>query len=254
MDEHIKFTQSWIRTNFGKKYFMKKSSLIAFLKNTELVSNGLRIAFAPERIVLPEEVLLKLLQEVLPRFNVEINSSEIRVLKINDHRIVCNVDNCMLRLQSVIDGDSATCLSFINISKNDIPSILSGEHLDKTIIEACRCIRNSLTYSKPIDEVTLVTVNIEQVNLCTIFGILLGYPVTYYFDDIEKGSNCLSMTPLVIVKIHDVSSQMEIFSFSYPQCLQHNLKSVVNDWISRCTTNKSIFIKYEIVTLPFVAL
>lgn len=254
MNEHVKFTQSWMRQNFGKKHFIKKPNLLAFLRNTELVSNGLRIGFAPERVVLPDEVLLKLLQEVLPRLNVAINPPEICVLKINDHAIVCNVGNCLARLKSVVQVDSETCPSIINISGNSEPSILPRQHLVEAIIEACQHITDSLTYPKHLNEIRLITVNMEQVNLCTIFGIVLGYPVIYYFDDNEKGSNCLSMTPLVVVKIHDVSSQIEIFSFSYPQCLCHDLKLVVQDWVSRCTKDKSVFVKNEIVTLPCITL
>lgn len=254
MNEHVKFTQSWIRQICGKKHSIKTSTLITFLRNTELVSNGHRVGFAPERVVLPDEVLLKLLQEILPRLNVAINPSEICVLKINDHTIVCNVDNCLTRLEAIIDNSSETCPSIMNISANNEPSILSRDNLDKTIIEACQRMRNSMVYPEHTGEVRLLTMSAEQVNICTIFGIVLGYPVIYYFDDIENGSNCLSMTPLVVVKMHDVTSQTEIFSFSYPQCLQHDLKSVVDEWILPFTKDKSILIKNEIVTLPCVTL
>uniref|UniRef100_A0A3Q2QQ49 Zgc:112163 n=1 Tax=Fundulus heteroclitus TaxID=8078 RepID=A0A3Q2QQ49_FUNHE len=39
----------------------------------------------------------------------------------------------------------------------------------------------------------------EDWNLCTVFGLLLGYPVSYWFDQAQSFENCLSMTPLVAV-------------------------------------------------------
>uniref|UniRef100_A0A8C6SDV9 Zgc:112163 n=1 Tax=Neogobius melanostomus TaxID=47308 RepID=A0A8C6SDV9_9GOBI len=40
----------------------------------------------------------------------------------------------------------------------------------------------------------------EDWNLCMIFGLLLGYPVTYWFDQNKSYENCLSMTTLMVTK------------------------------------------------------
>ncbi|MGH0128654.1 UNVERIFIED_CONTAM: hypothetical protein FKN15_035732 [Acipenser sinensis] len=38
-------------------------------------------------------------------------------------------------------------------------------------------------------------------NLCTLFGLLLGYPAAYWFDNERSFENCLSMTPLRVTSV-----------------------------------------------------
>ncbi|XP_033744442.1 UPF0739 protein C1orf74 homolog [Pecten maximus] len=80
-----------------------------------------------------------------------------------------------------------------------------------------------------------LTVDCRSANLTTIFGVLLGYPVVYWFDN-EDGlmANCLDMEPLesfrVIGQRHDDESEHCVYSFSVPKCVLGNLRDQVMEW------------------------
>ncbi|XP_054251937.1 UPF0739 protein C1orf74 homolog [Indicator indicator] len=103
-------------------------------------------------------------------------------------------------------------------------------------------------------------------NLCTIVGVLLGYPVAYTFA-MEEGENCLAMTPLRVFTVQascpriSDSLRVQIYSFSIPEILCMELKEVLDTW---CGELKEAFsaqrdfvdlrIASEVVSLPAVAL
>ncbi|GFQ73613.1 uncharacterized protein TNCT_360841 [Trichonephila clavata] len=75
------------------------------------------------------------------------------------------------------------------------------------------------------------------VNLTTLFGFLLSYPVLYWYTpqtpDIEF--LCLSMIPL---KVHQVTvdnnkNECELFSFSVPQKISDETELMIGDWFNQ---------------------
>ncbi|NXS42556.1 CA074 protein, partial [Balaeniceps rex] len=104
-------------------------------------------------------------------------------------------------------------------------------------------------------------------NLCTIVGVLLGYPAAYAFSVEEGAENCLALTPLRVFtvqascpRIRD-GLRVQIYSFSIPESLCAELKEVLDTW---CDELKEAFsvqndfvdlcILSEVVSLPAVAL
>ncbi|KFW01969.1 UPF0739 protein C1orf74, partial [Fulmarus glacialis] len=104
-------------------------------------------------------------------------------------------------------------------------------------------------------------------NLCTIVGVLLGYPAAYAFSMEEGAENCLALTPLRVFtvqascpRIRD-GLRVQIYSFSIPESLCAELKEVLDAW---CDELKEAFsvqndfvdlcILSEVVSLPAVAL
>lgn len=79
----------------------------------------------------------------------------------------------------------------------------------------------------------------EDWNLCTIFGILLGYPVSYWFDQNKSFENCLSMTTLMVTAASatwegDTASNTScLYSFSVPADLLHKTQPLLKNWNSR---------------------
>ena len=88
------------------------------------------------------------------------------------------------------------------------------------------------------NEIPFVSIEVPMnINMCTVFGWLIGYPVVYWFPTSILEENCdfslgLSMLPLSCYKIHcshrdsdnsslesDKRDQHELFSFSIPECL-----------------------------------
>lgn len=107
----------------------------------------------------------------------------------------------------------------------------------------------------------------EDWNLCTVFGLLLGYPVTYWFDQTKSFENCLAMTPLVVTTA-SASWQKEasrhrccLYSFSVPAVLLHETQPILENW--RCAVQErfqqqkllqDLTICQTSVTLPSVCL
>ena len=44
-------------------------------------------------------------------------------------------------------------------------------------------------------------VETENLNLSTVFGLFIGYPVLYWFQGGAQASNCLDMIPLIVYEI-----------------------------------------------------
>lgn len=87
-----------------------------------------------------------------------------------------------------------------------------------------------------------------SVNRTTLYGVLLGYPVIYWYDDAADGydgGSCLSMTPLVVttatvtfdLKGHcnDGPKKCEIYSFSIPEALFKLCQEPVDTWCNQIT-------------------
>ncbi|NWS77072.1 CA074 protein, partial [Crotophaga sulcirostris] len=105
-------------------------------------------------------------------------------------------------------------------------------------------------------------------NLCTIVGVLLGYPAAYTFaTEEDSGENCLALTPLRVFTVQAACPRIkdglvvQIYSFSIPESLCAELKEVLDAW---CEELKEAFrvqsdfvdlcISSEVVSLPAVAL
>lgn len=76
----------------------------------------------------------------------------------------------------------------------------------------------------------------EDWNLCTVFGLLLDYPVTYWFDQTKSYENCLSMITLMVTTAmatwekDGVCHSTSLYSFSVPADLFHKTQSVLKIW------------------------
>uniref|UniRef100_A0A8C4K4U5 Chromosome 1 open reading frame 74 n=1 Tax=Dromaius novaehollandiae TaxID=8790 RepID=A0A8C4K4U5_DRONO len=104
-------------------------------------------------------------------------------------------------------------------------------------------------------------------NLCTVFGVLLGYPVAYTFTVEDGFENCLALTPLRVFTIrascHRIRDDLtvQIYSFSIPENLYPEMKEVVDAWCDNLKDSFStqddfadLCISSEVVTLTAVAL
>ncbi|NXX20936.1 CA074 protein, partial [Podargus strigoides] len=104
-------------------------------------------------------------------------------------------------------------------------------------------------------------------NLCTIVGVLLGYPAAYAFAAEEGAENCLALTPLRVFTVQAAcpriknSLRVQIYSFSIPESLCAELREVLDAWrreLKEAFSAQSDFVDLciasEVVSLPAVAL
>ncbi|NWI84788.1 CA074 protein, partial [Pitta sordida] len=104
-------------------------------------------------------------------------------------------------------------------------------------------------------------------NLCTVAGVLLGYPAVYTFSTEEGTENCLALVPLRVFsaqascpRIKD-GLRVQIYSFSVPESLCTELREVLDTWadeLREAFSAQSDFVELcissEVVSLPAVAL
>ncbi|XP_008944528.1 PREDICTED: UPF0739 protein C1orf74 homolog, partial [Merops nubicus] len=104
-------------------------------------------------------------------------------------------------------------------------------------------------------------------NLCTVVGVLLGYPAAYAFATEDDTENCLALTPLRVFtvqascpRIRD-GLRVQIYSFSIPESLCAELREALGAWQEELTEAFStqsdfvdLHIASEVVSLPAVAL
>lgn len=107
----------------------------------------------------------------------------------------------------------------------------------------------------------------ERWNLCTVFGLLLGYPVTYWFDQTKSFENCLSMTPLMVTtasatwQADSAGHRCHLYSFSVPAVLLQETQSNLENWrlclkerFQQQNVLKDLTVCQSTVTLPAVCL
>lgn len=107
----------------------------------------------------------------------------------------------------------------------------------------------------------------EEWNLCTVFGLVLGYPATYWFDQTVSHDNCLAMTPLLVTaasagwQAGATSHRFCLYSFSVPAALVQELQTNLELWTVRLRDRfdkqhvlKDLEICQNTVILPSVCL
>lgn len=74
-----------------------------------------------------------------------------------------------------------------------------------------------------------------DINRSTVFGLLLGYPVVYWYSNVASADNCLSHVPLRMFRISAVDNTADskptvIYSFTVPQQLYSQCQVLIDNW------------------------
>nr|XP_012637194.1 UPF0739 protein C1orf74 homolog [Microcebus murinus]XP_012637195.1 UPF0739 protein C1orf74 homolog [Microcebus murinus]XP_012637196.1 UPF0739 protein C1orf74 homolog [Microcebus murinus] len=187
----------------------------------------------------------------------------LHILEIGENNLIISPEHVCQHLEQVLLGT----ITFVNVSSSQShPSICSLDQrqdlktLVAEIITHLQGLKRDLSLA-----VSHSRLHSSDWNLCTVFGILLGYPVPYTFHLNQGDDNCLALTPLRVftVRISWLLGQPPVllYSFSVPESLFPALRDILNTWeknlrIRFRTQNDfpDLSIFSEIVTLPAVAL
>lgn len=131
---------------------------------------------------------------------------------------------------------------FVDITSDSNSVIINNETIRTELHEAVTNIIRNLVF----DRVNLFSLSDSVCcNRTSLFGLLLGYPVVYWFDENKsKQQNYLSMVPLCCIQVtasvmEDNSDQNweteshHLYSFSYPSCHNGTLEEVVKKWFEQ---------------------
>ncbi|XP_047610228.1 UPF0739 protein C1orf74 homolog [Phacochoerus africanus] len=187
----------------------------------------------------------------------------LHILEIGENSLIVCPERVCQHLEQVLLG----AVAFVDVSSSQPhPSICSLDQLQDLkallaeIVTHLQGLKTDLSLA-----VSSSRLRSSDWNLCTVFGILLGYPVPYTFHMSQGGDNCLALTPLRVftARISWRHSQPPVllYSFSVPESLFPALRDILNTWEkdlrTRCRTQNDfadLSISSKVVTLPAVAL
>ncbi|XP_008580466.1 PREDICTED: UPF0739 protein C1orf74 homolog [Galeopterus variegatus] len=187
----------------------------------------------------------------------------LHILEIGENSLIVSPEHVCQHLEQVLCGTTA----FVDISSSQPhPSICSLDQLQDLKALVAEIITHFQGLQRDVSlSVSHSRLHSSDWNLCTVFGILLGYPVPYTFHLNQGDDNCLALTPLRVftVRISWLLGQPPVllYSFSVPESLSSALRDILNTWEKNLRTRfrtqddfADLSISSEIVTLPAVAL
>ncbi|KAG8504401.1 UPF0739 protein C1orf74 [Galemys pyrenaicus] len=190
-------------------------------------------------------------------------AQRLHVLEVGEHSLIVSPEFACRHLERVLLGPMA----LVDVSSpQPCPSICSlDQHQDlkALVAESVRHLQGLQSDQSPA--ASRSTLRSSDCNLCTLFGILLGYPVPYTFQGNQGDGNCLALTPLRVFTAQVswllCSLPILLCSFSVPEssfpALRDRLSAWEKDLRTRCGTQSdfaNLSICSEVVTLPTVAL
>ena len=149
-------------------------------------------------------------------------------------------------------------VKLIDITNDSSPKVVLAETTFRELHDAVAEISSNLK----ADSVQIYRLKDSTVcNRTSLYGVLLGYPVVYWFDERENlTKNYLSMVPLACVQVtaavplrldstpDKTIENHHLYSFSYPACFDGELKGVVNEWYE-ILKRRCKFTIYEVVSV-----
>ena len=203
-----------------------------------------------------------LLNKIKPGILWDFGNIDIKKL-LGLKSIISDLIILVLDLDFFIASKSFLLKSLHNMSEsppyliNISPKLKEPEPVSAVVAKEQISIIRSL-----INQVTEATENVVILkmeaywNLCSIFGILLGFPVVYHCDQEAQG-NCLDNVDLTLYKVQ--VDHYSPISFSIPASLETAASDRISSWekeaVKRCEKEKeSMRITRQNVNLTVVAL
>lgn len=219
----------------SKKKRRPRSTIIKFIGNMELVLQEKKTGYIVEGIDLNGSELQNILNQFCTQiYKIDPSLFSILCLEHGGWYTYIITRSHLQHIENAVHS-SQTDFKFIAIDPElKHPNIICEETSD--IVEMF------LSFLRLYKE-NHSTVKIrENINLCMLFGVLVGYPAIYHFKDHESiDRSCLLNTEVVVVKImanfRDADGKLELFSFSYPLILKDKLNKTINSWKDKLTSN-----------------
>ncbi|KAI3370044.1 hypothetical protein L3Q82_024830 [Scortum barcoo] len=157
----------------------------------------------------------------------QLVSKSLLTLDLNGNALIVNPVVVRSNVERLICGDVAVVDVCHSLER---PAIANPCQLKSTANDLLLLLRG-FKHLKEAKEPHYVGEESEEWNLCTVFGLLLGYPVTYWFDQTKSFENCLSMTPLMVTaasatwQTDAAAHRFCLYSFSVPAVLLKEIRA-----------------------------
>lgn len=196
----------------------------------------------------------------------QLVSKSLLTLDLNENTLIVNPATVTLNIEQLLHGDSVAVIDVCHSLEKPTISETPRREL-KTVAQDVLLLLRGCEHLREAEKPLNAGDKCEEWNLCTVFGLLLGYPVTYWFDQNKSFENCLSMTPLSVTtasatwQVKGVGHECRLFSFSVPAALleetQYNLKNwniCLQQRFQQQNVLTDLTICQTMVTLPSVCL
>ncbi|CAN8002940.1 unnamed protein product [Ixodes hexagonus] len=183
--------------------------------------------------------------ECIQHFDQSSDTGHLRTIQIGDHDlVVCNTEATLQHLSDVLSSNS---VRFVDVSScHKQPRLLPA--LPSDLEAMLRSLLRQLDGFRQSDRRNLRLKLECNWNLCSAFGVFLGFPVVYWFGA-DSDSNCLSMEELKVCSVRCLkpfgvvlgldsrdSATSEVYSFSFPLLFDRELGAHVQRWFQNLAT------------------
>ncbi|XP_062617690.1 UPF0739 protein C1orf74 homolog [Saccostrea cucullata] len=223
-----------ISTHLGSKLKHRSNELQS---NIQFVDFGLKPAYLVDFGVSTLESVVNLV--------IDLKCSNL--IHNNLKAVAIGMDYLIVNPEEFVKLHSESLMvKFVDISStNDTPKILDKNDVLELIISTCFSIVME-------DGVASEYTEIKDVNLSTVFGLLIGYPVVYWFDSdsLDRVGNPQVVQHVEVLGRRTDTQTNVIYSFSFPDCLCA-LEEHVNKWFERWRENGKWKQMFQTVSLKF---
>ena len=211
-----------IKKHYGRRYCKHTNEL---MWNICSVDAGVKVSYLIDCFIPQIDTTLAFIEDL--RQNQLIHQYLI-IIQLEDCVFISSQDNLKTGFHSLNDSQC----KLLDISHDKKMPECMPDIRQRAILSSIQdvIVPQLIGYS---DRVIRVEFS-EDINRSTVYGLLLGYPVVYWYKDITSARNCLEMVQLNVVKVTIVKDGQErclIYSFSYPCALQDSVHKTINMWL-----------------------
>ncbi|XP_029947193.1 UPF0739 protein C1orf74 homolog [Salarias fasciatus] len=176
------------------------------------------------------------LQEYLSSLqSLQLVSRSLLVMSLNGNSFIVNPATVKTNIQQMLEDSSVAVVDVCHSLES--PTIANLQKCElRSVGQELLNLMEEFEKHEEAEKPLYVGEGIEDWNLCSVFGLLLGYPVVYWFDQTTGFENCLSMTPLMVItasatwQADATAHRCGLYSFSLPAALQEETQSNLDSW------------------------
>ncbi|KAK5872523.1 hypothetical protein PBY51_013214 [Eleginops maclovinus] len=196
----------------------------------------------------------------------QLVSKALLTLDLNGNTLIVNPLTVRSKVEQIIHDKNVAVIDVCHsLEKPTIADPHRGEL--RSLTHDLLLLLKRLEQLKEAEKPHYVEEKPEEWNLCTVFGMLLGFPITYWFDQTKSFENCLSLTPLMVTaasatwQADSSGHRCCLYSFSVPAALLQAVQSSLENWklsLQERFQQQNVFMDLTVcqstVTLPAVCL
>ena len=184
--------------------------------NIQFVDFGLKPSYLLDFGVNSLDSLINLIHDLESRRLIQ---RHLLAVKLEMDYVVTNPDVFMEMYTEPYD-----VVKFVDITSDNTPKVLvKSDALDQVISTCFSAVTDGSL--KPADD----------INMTSVFGVLIGYPVVYWFepDSLKSAGNSQVVQHAEVLGMTDNEQTEVVYSFSYPDNLINVLEKHVSAWFQK---------------------